>query len=44
LGSLRTNAFDSAAAAVAALIDRLPKHARVAVIPDGPYAYARVQE
>ena len=44
LGALRTSAFDSAAAAVAALIDRLPKHARVAVIPDGPYAYARVQK
>ncbi len=44
LGSLRTNAFDSASAAVAALISRLPKNARVAVIPDGPYAYARVQE
>lgn len=44
LGSLRTNAFDNAAGAVAALMERLPKHASVAVIPDGPYAYARVQE
>ena len=34
----------SAPAAVAALISRLPKNARVAVIPDGPYAYARVHE
>ncbi|MGC1873039.1 MAG: nickel-dependent lactate racemase [Acidobacteriaceae bacterium] len=44
LGALRTNAFDSAPAAVAALLSRLPKNARVAVIPDGPYAYARVRE
>ncbi|MES2222896.1 MAG: nickel-dependent lactate racemase [Acidobacteriota bacterium] len=44
LGSLGNNAFESAAAAVAALVSRLPRNARVAVIPDGPYAYARVQE
>jgi lactate racemase len=44
LGSLRANAFDSASEAVSALLSRLPAHARVAVIPDGPYAYARVQE
>jgi nickel-dependent lactate racemase len=44
LGALRKDAFDSAAEAVAALLSRLPKNARVAVVPDGPYAYARVQE
>jgi lactate racemase len=44
LGALRTSAFQSAPAAVAALIARLPRNARVAVVPDGPYAYARVQE
>ncbi|HZC43661.1 MAG TPA: nickel-dependent lactate racemase, partial [Acidobacteriaceae bacterium] len=44
LGSLRSKAFDSASAAVAELISRLPENARVAVIPDGPYAYARVRE
>jgi lactate racemase len=44
LGALRKDSFDSAPAAVAALLSRLPKNARVAVVPDGPYAYARVQE
>jgi lactate racemase len=44
LGALRTNAFESAPAAVAALIARLPRNVRVAVVPDGPYAYARVRE
>jgi hypothetical protein len=29
---------------VAALIASLPKNARVAVVPDGPYAYARVRQ
>jgi nickel-dependent lactate racemase len=44
LGSLRTNGFDSVSAALAGLIAGLPRNARVAVVPDGPYAYARVQE
>jgi len=44
LGALESNAFNSASVAVASLLSRLPKNARVAVIPDGPYAYARVQE
>jgi nickel-dependent lactate racemase len=44
LGALRQDAFASAPAAVAALLSRLPRNARVAVIPDGPYAYARVQQ
>ena len=43
-GSLGSNTFPSASAAVAGLLSRLPKNARVAVIPDGPYAYARVHE
>ncbi len=43
LGSLGRNTFDNAAAAVAGLLLRLPKNARVAVVPDGPYAYARVK-
>jgi nickel-dependent lactate racemase len=44
LGALRPNAFENAPAAVAALIASLPKNARVAVVPDGPYAYARVRQ
>ncbi len=44
LGALGANAFDSVSAAVAGLLSRLPKNPRVAVVPDGPYAYARVQE
>jgi lactate racemase len=44
LGALRPNVFDSAPAAVAALIASLPKNARVAVVPDGPYAFARVRQ
>ncbi|MGO8721096.1 MAG: nickel-dependent lactate racemase [Acidobacteriaceae bacterium] len=42
LGGLGANSFTSADAAVAKLVSGLPKNARVAVIPDGPYAYARV--
>jgi nickel-dependent lactate racemase len=44
LGALGTNSFASAEAAVAGLLRGLPEHARVAVIPDGPYAYARVRK
>lgn len=44
LGGLGANSFASADAAVAKLVNGLPKNARVAVIPDGPYAYARVRE
>ncbi|MDR5727697.1 MAG: hypothetical protein RB191_09745, partial [Terriglobia bacterium] len=43
LGGLGTNSFASAEAAVAGLLRGLPENARVAVIPDGPYAYARVK-
>ncbi|MHB1938053.1 MAG: nickel-dependent lactate racemase family protein [Acidobacteriaceae bacterium] len=44
LGALRANSFASLDAAVAGLLRGLPEHARVAVVPDGPYAYARVRE
>lgn len=44
LGALQSSAFDSVSTAVAGLLSRLPKNPRVAVIPDGPYAYARVKE
>ena len=42
LGVLGANSFASAEEAVQALVSGLPRNARVAVIPDGPYAYARV--
>ncbi len=42
LGVLGANSFASAEEAVRALVSGLPRNARVAVIPDGPYAYARV--
>ncbi|MFZ2022645.1 MAG: nickel-dependent lactate racemase [Terracidiphilus sp.] len=41
LGSLRVNAFASLDEAVAALVTRLPKGARIALVPEGPYTYAR---
>jgi len=41
LGSLRANAFASVDAAVAALLSRLPRGARIALLPEGPYTYAR---
>jgi lactate racemase len=41
LGSLRANAFASLDDAVAALVSRLPKGARIALLPEGPYTYAR---
>ena len=42
LGALGAQSFLSAEAAVEALLRGLPQNARVAVIPEGPYAYARV--
>jgi nickel-dependent lactate racemase len=42
LGGLGPQSFASADEAVHELVDGLPAHARVAVFPDGPYAYARV--
>lgn len=41
LGSLRSNAFASLDEAVAALVSRLPRGARIAMVPEGPYTYAR---
>jgi nickel-dependent lactate racemase len=42
LGALGASRYESAESAVEALLSDLPKDARVAVIPDGPYTYARV--
>jgi nickel-dependent lactate racemase len=44
LGSLAQASFASIDAALQALVESLPKAASVAVLPDGPYAYARVAE
>lgn len=41
LGSLRANAFSTLDEAVAALVSRLPKGARIALVPEGPYTFAR---
>ena len=43
LGGLAETAFETLPEAVAALAGALLPEARVAVLPDGPYAYARVQ-
>jgi len=42
LGSLGVQSFASLEAAVAGLLEGLPDEATVAVVPDGPYAFARV--
>ena len=42
LGAYGSRSFDTPEAAVAALLDGLPADAKIAVIPDGPYAFARV--
>jgi hypothetical protein len=44
LGSLAANAFDSLSEAVAALLDGLPAGARIALLPEGPYTYARAEQ
>lgn len=41
LGSLAARCFASPPAAIEALLGGLPANARVAVIPDGPYTFAR---
>jgi lactate racemase len=41
LGNLRANAFPTLDAAVAALLDGLPSGARIALVPEGPYTFAR---
>jgi len=42
LGGLRRQTFAHVDEAIAALLRGLPKNARIAVIPDGPYACVRV--
>jgi nickel-dependent lactate racemase len=44
IGAYGDRYFGSAGEAVAALLDGLPEDARIAVIPEGPYTYARVSE
>jgi nickel-dependent lactate racemase len=41
LGSMATQAYSNLNEAVAAVLDGLPKDARVVLVPDGPYTYAR---
>jgi len=41
LGSLGENAFDDLEAATAAVMEGLPAGARVALVPEGPYTFAR---
>jgi nickel-dependent lactate racemase len=44
LGALGRRCFADVNEAVAALLDGLPTGARVALIPEGPYAFAQVAE
>ena len=44
LGNLASRAFPHWKAAVAAVLEGLPAAARVALVPEGPYVYARVPE
>jgi len=44
LGELAPRCFPTAGSAVAAALDGLPARARVALVPEGPYVYARVDE
>ncbi len=44
LGELGARCFATPHAAVEALLGGLPRDARVAVIPDGPYAFARLMQ
>jgi nickel-dependent lactate racemase len=41
LGSLRANAFATVDEAIAAFLSRLPQDARIGLVPEGPYTYAR---
>ncbi len=41
LGGLRVNAFGGVDEAVNALLRRLPRGARIALVPEGPYTFAR---
>jgi hypothetical protein len=44
MGKLADRCFPSGQAAVRAVLDGLPPGARVALVPEGPYVYARVPE
>ena len=44
LGNLASRCFASPEAAVAAVLDGLPAGARVALVPEGPYVFARAEE
>ena len=44
MGALGAQCFPSVNAAVSDLLNGLPPNARIAILPDGPYAYARVEE
>ena len=43
LGNLASRCFSNAQSAVAALLEGLPAGARVALVPEGPYVYARAE-
>jgi hypothetical protein len=43
-GGLAVKMYDSVGEALQALTAGLPANARIAVIPEGPYVYARVAE
>jgi nickel-dependent lactate racemase len=43
LGSLGAHAFDTLEEAMAAVLDGLPTGARVALVPEGPYTFARAE-
>ena len=43
IGVLGTRCYSELDAAIAAALTGLPQHARVALVPDGPYVYARVK-
>jgi nickel-dependent lactate racemase len=44
LGGLAERSFDTLEAAVSAVVCGLPTGSRVAVVPEGPYVYARVRD
>ena len=44
LGNLASRTYRSPKAAVAAVLDGLPPGARVALVPEGPYVFARVPD
>jgi nickel-dependent lactate racemase len=44
IGALAENSFSDLEDAIAAVLNNLPSGARVALVPDGPYAFARVAQ